>query len=166
MDGSKIVFQRARNGKDEIWMMNSNGEKLNPLGWEGRRPDYSPTRDEIVFESDVRGISNIFRGTVGKKEIENLTKATKMENACFSPSFSPDGEWILFHRKRKGLWVMKRDGTKQRQILPENFATMMGRISPDGMYLAVCAGNELSKGNLYLYTACFKFPRKLVDPVR
>lgn len=61
MDGSKIVFQRTRNGKDEIWMMNSNGEKLNPLGWEGRRPDYSPTRDEIVFESDVMGISNIFQ---------------------------------------------------------------------------------------------------------
>jgi Tol biopolymer transport system component len=152
MDGSKIVFQRTRSDKDEILIMNSNGEKQHPLGWEGRRPDYSPTRDEIIFELDVMGISNIFRGTIGEKEIENLTKVTKKEDACFSPSFSPDGDWVLFHRKNKGLWVMKSDGTKQNKILAENFATMMGRISPDGKYLAVCAGNGPSKGNLYLYT--------------
>ena len=151
-DGNRIVFQVTRNGRDEIWMMNCNGKKQHPLSWEGRHPDYSPTREEIVFESDVRGISNIFRGIVGEKEIENLTKATKIEDACFSPSFSPDGEWILFHKKGKGLWVMKRDGTKQKQIMTRNFATMMGRISPDGMHLAVCAGNIHSKGNLYLYT--------------
>jgi TolB protein len=53
-----------------------------------------------------------------------------------SPSFSPDGRRIAYMRGGEGVWVMKADGTEQRQLTKRGHRDGTPAWSPDGKYIA------------------------------
>ncbi len=56
---------------------------------------WSPDSETLVFGSDQAGLFHVFKiGVDGT----GLTQMTSGPDYNFSPSFSPDGEWISFHR--------------------------------------------------------------------
>ncbi len=155
-DGNLIAFHKDIDSQSEIWIMNSDGTGQRSINLKGRRPECSPVKDEIVFES----IKSEKESIIQIANIDDKRKAKSLTNEkdfCLYPSFSPDGKLVLFFKKGSGLWVMKSDGSKQEKILKTDHPSevMMGRISPDGQKLAVWSGKS-DEGKIYIYNIKYK----------
>jgi len=148
-DGNKIVF----NKKGDIWIMNVDGSSQRPSGLKGHHPEWSPVKDEIVFESDKNKKSVI--QVVSTSEKSKPEALTSQKDSCMYPSFSPDGKVILYFKKGDGLWAMKQDGSRKVRVLRSTSETVMGRISLDGKQLVVWSGNR-NEGKLWVYDIKYK----------
>lgn len=155
-DGNLIAFHRNVDDQSEIWVMNFDGTGQKSTDLKGRRPEWSPVKDEIVFESGKPTKESIIQ-LVNIEDIKNAKNLTSEKESCFYPCFSPDGNLIIFFKKGSGLWVMKRDGSKQERILQTEHQSeiMMGRISPDGQKIAVWSGKN-DEGKIYIYNINYK----------
>ena len=63
------------------------------------------------------------------------TSITDEMGDCQEPSWSPDGERIVFHSYRSGnyhVWTIKKDGTELQQITEGDFDDREPDWSPDG----------------------------------
>jgi hypothetical protein len=158
-DGKGIVFHGNIN--NEIWVVNTDGSDRKFLNLKGRRPECSPKRREVVFESNISGKTwNIWIAKLTDTE-NNLKALTEGKINCQYPSFSPDGKLILFYKEGDGLWVMKKNGSRQQRVLraSKKSVIMMGRISPDGKRLIVWSGSSKSEGKISLYKIKSKVKR-------
>jgi Tol biopolymer transport system component len=126
-DGSKVVFESDRSGKDEIWVCLSDGSNCTQLTSHGSHaggPKWSPDGNWIVF--DVIGPHGA--------EIEIMDsgggKTTRLEAGGLA-HFSRDGKWIYFCRG-DGLWrIPTAGGEAQLIVAGGSFA----EESPDGKWL-------------------------------
>jgi Tol biopolymer transport system component len=116
-DGSKIAFTSDRAEVDDIWVVDADGD--NPLrltSGQGvdERPDWSPDGARLVFSRNGR---NIWAMNAGGTELTKVTDTRRPESA---PAFSPNGNRIAFHLTAKdgriGVWAMRADGTKRKQL--------------------------------------------------
>ncbi|MEO1482956.1 MAG: translocation protein TolB [Myxococcota bacterium] len=122
-DGKQIAFVSSRAGNPHIYVMNSDGTNQRRLTFQGnynQEPKWSPKPGgPIVFTArDERLKYDIFLVDPGSGE---LTRLTQDEGNNESPSFSPDGNQIVFTSTRapgagKKIYVMDIDGRNQRRI--------------------------------------------------
>jgi Tol biopolymer transport system component len=118
-DTTKIAFYSSRDGDDEIFVMDADGENQTQLTdneYTDAFPDWSPDGTKIVFHSDRPwGISfNIFvMDADGSNPVQLTTVDTGIANT--HPVWSPDGSRIAFASKSGGneyeICVMDADGT-------------------------------------------------------
>jgi TolB protein len=129
-DGTKIVFTRdpvsdgvpSNPGIDypakEIYVMNADGTGLTRLtfdSYEERAPAWSPDGEHIVFMARIgtRGanIGQKFEICIMNADGTNLVRLT--DNALFdaTPTWSPDGQKIVFHRTNPPIeiWTVDAD---------------------------------------------------------
>lgn len=95
----------------------------------------SPDGRWLLFDSNIRGSSDIFRLPVGGGTIERLTDDPRQE---FAPDLAPDGRTIAYHRWEGGARrVTLRDIESGRMTdsLPGSADQGVPRWSPDGRYL-------------------------------
>lgn len=131
-DGTKIAFTSHPTSDDpinsshaEIYVINPDGTGLTRLtfnDYEERGPSWSSDGSRIVFMASV----GTHPGTPGQKfEIcvmnadgTNFVQLT--DNSVFdgTPTFSPDGQKIVFHRSPapQQMWMMNADGSGQMQL--------------------------------------------------
>lgn len=123
-DGKRIAFVSSRSGQPHIYLMNADGTNQRRLTFQGnynQEPNWSPRPDgQIAFTArDEHLMYDIFLVHPDTGEITRLTQDEGQRNE--SPSFSPDGQHILFTSNRapgKGrkLYIMDVDGRNQRRI--------------------------------------------------
>jgi WD40 repeat protein len=127
-DGSQLVTAHAgvltlRDG--------TTGVPLTTLGGTGRatQPDWSPDGKHLVYATDAPGTDydwKILGGSIfvldeagGTWSAPRLLVQAQGDNNYY-PSFSPDGEWVLFNRAASGysynnpaaeIWIVKADGS-------------------------------------------------------
>lgn len=81
-----------------------------------RYPDWSPSGDRIVFDSDRTGIQQIFViGSEGGAPV----RLTRFDAPSRGPVFSPDGARIAFQSERDGvraIFVMRSDGSEPQNV--------------------------------------------------
>lgn len=116
-NGGKIVFRRIVAGQSEIFIMNANGSNQTRLA-AGSFPSFSPNGLKIVFSSLRDGSSEIYSMNVDGTDQIRLTD--NRENNIY-PSFSPDGQSIVFVRENAALgnsdiYSMNADGTNQIRL--------------------------------------------------
>jgi Tol biopolymer transport system component len=127
-DGTRLAFVSVRNGKREIWTVDSGGRNER-LVTEGFLPAWSPDGKRLAFtRSDAMGRRQMWvAGADGKKE-QQLT--FKGFNHC--PAWSPGGDKIAYWsgdaRGFGQIWVMGSDGTHPTRLTrPEK-----NDYTPDG----------------------------------
>lgn len=101
-DGKKIAFVTARDGNDEIYIVNSDGTGLARLTnhpARDRDPAWSPDGTRIAFVSDRSGKAEIHVMRADGSEVVRLTFA-----GGESPSWSPDGSRIAYGNE--DIWVV------------------------------------------------------------
>ena len=159
-DGQKIVFtsrpvtdDRIHSIQTEIYVMNADGGRVRLTNnlVEERAPAWSPDGTRILFVCRIgpAGPTGIptFEICVMNADGSNLTRLTDNALADLTPTWSPDGQKITFHRSVAGLtqlFVMNADGTGQTQLTSppgQNAFARWGEVlipgstvsSPDGV---------------------------------
>jgi Tol biopolymer transport system component len=117
-DGTKIAFTSDRDVVDDIWVMDPDGDNPTRLtSGQGvdERPDWSPDGARLVFSRNGR---NIWTMNDDGTELTKLTDPRGRDHR--HPAFSPNGNRIVFNLVardgRIGVWVMRADGTKRKQL--------------------------------------------------
>ena len=115
---NRIAFSSNRSGKAHIYTMDSTGGTIRQLTFVGHynaTPDWSPLQDKLVFSGKDGGHFDIFmmngNGT-GLRRLTHLKKPNGRRANCESPSFSPDGRFIVFSSDVTGtyqLFIMNLD---------------------------------------------------------
>jgi TolB protein len=133
-DGKWLAWVSGRFGNPHIFVasLSWNGDtpkivsdkRLTYSGWYNATPAWTPESDKIAFGGYDRDIDrwDIFMMNPDGTQLERLTlKSGDSEN----PSFSPNGQLIVFQSNRIGdsnakglnaLWIMNRDGSNQNKL--------------------------------------------------
>lgn len=134
-DGKWMAFVSGRYGNPHIFRAELKWEgeseirvvadkRLTYAGWYNATPAWTPESDKIVFAGYDKDIDrfDMFMMNPDGTELERLTIRSGDNER---PSFSPNGQMIVFQSNRtqgrdiKGisqLFVMNRDGSNQRQL--------------------------------------------------
>jgi Tol biopolymer transport system component len=158
----KILFERKDNlGGDGISVINSDGTGETKLTSSWHTFDYSPRwsadGSTIVFARgparDYRDQGNIFTMNSDGSNVTQITTSSDARN----PSFSPDGNQIVFVRSAGNIWKINSDGTNE--VLLAGYSSWVEKptFSPDGTKIAFdnfqCYDNIGACGNIYVMNA-------------
>lgn len=119
-DGKTIAFVSSRAGNPQIYEMPAAGGSAKRLTFQGtynQTPAYDPQGGLIAFTArDERNKFDIFVYHRGDRKI---TRVTQGKGNNEDPSFSPNGNLIVFISDRSGtkqVWVSTIDGSVQKRV--------------------------------------------------
>jgi len=149
-DGTRVAYA-AKPGPDsskEIYILNLTGRTPMRLTfgdkYYGRQPAWSPNSQQIIFEIGSEIAIKPADGTGDKRTLFQGTR----------PMITPDGRNVIYCDNEMGnklLAVMVRplDGSSEPVALLDNPAEEMGRLAPQGDYLAY-QSNKTGADEIYL----------------
>ena len=168
-DGKRIAFASNRDGNRdgnrenyEIYVMDADGnnqQRLTDNDFYDTHPSWSPDGERIAFISRRDGhfigefglTSEIYVMDADGKNTRRLTNNRKSDS---SPSWSPDGKWIIFASDRKGddvnyeIYVMDTDGGNQRRLTNNRVHDTSPSWSSDGKRIVFSSYRD---GNAEIY---------------
>ncbi len=166
--GDKLIFQDQKGYEDsyrkhhtssvtrDIWVYDTKKDEYTQVSsfeGEDREPVWAADGNAFYFLSEKAGTQNIFKGTVGSKEVTQLT--TMKENPVRFLSASSDG--LLCFTQDGELYTMKEGGQPQKlsiqinndtraaddKILPVNANVTQTELSPNGKEIAFVVRGEV-----------------------
>ena len=111
--GTKIVFTRTYpnlNGREEVWVMDANGDNKYWTGIEGGGAKWSPNNLRFVYHSNRSGNFDIYTSNIDGTDEIRLTFSSSLD---LQPEWSPDGQKIAFSSDRNGnfdIYLINSDG--------------------------------------------------------
>lgn len=180
-DGSQIVFTSLKDGDLDIYTMNIDGTNVKRLtttpGYDGG-PWWSPDGTKIVYRShhpqNDQEMAE-YRDLLAQKMIRpskvelwvmdadgsNQTQITHLGAANFGPTWTPDGQRIIFSSNhtnpRSGdfnLYIVDLDGSNLTQITTDPTFDGFPMFSPDGTKLIWASNrNAVKEGETNLFVA-------------
>ncbi|MGI9549008.1 MAG: hypothetical protein ACR2M7_03375 [Bdellovibrionales bacterium] len=134
-----IAFSSDRNGKTMIYTMKAAGSEIKQITFAGHHnstPDWNPQNDEIVFSGQSNKRFDLFtvrsNGT-GLRRLTSLKRSNGTWANCESPSFSPDGRFIVFTSDLSGtyqLYIMNVDDLSIERITFDRYNYKSPKWSP------------------------------------
>ncbi|MGA2409309.1 MAG: hypothetical protein ABSG46_02835 [Candidatus Binataceae bacterium] len=110
-DGTQLAFTSDRSGTPQIYVGNVNGGAARRLTYKGSyntAPAFSPDCKKIAYEGRGDSVFQIYVIDAGGGDPKQLTQAGSNE----SPSWSPDGRYIVFGSKSGGrsrIYLMRAE---------------------------------------------------------
>lgn len=98
-----------------------------------------PLRNEIVFSSDRADptgnprVFELYRMNADGSNVRLLQRASG--GSAFSPSISPDGQWIAYS-SLGDIWLMRADASEQQKLTTHPALDQAPSWSPDGTQIA------------------------------
>ena len=108
----RIVFSSDRKGKTMIYTASSKGGNVKRVTFAGNHnsnPDWNPYKNELVFSGWSDGRMDLFLLSGQGGRIKRLTSLKKSNGAWAnseSPSFSPDGRFVVFRSNISGTYQL------------------------------------------------------------
>jgi Tol biopolymer transport system component len=148
-DALALVYGSTRRaGNYDIRAINADGTGQTDLvatAAQEKWPVYNPTNaDQVAFQSDTAGTTDIWVLTISTGALVNLTAGNAFRDEA--PAWSPDGQWIAFHSNRGGtfdIWKMHPDGTGLAQLTADAREDGFPVWKPDGTKLAFTRNYEV-----------------------
>ncbi|MFH1784252.1 MAG: BamA/TamA family outer membrane protein [bacterium] len=143
-DGTKIAFISARNGYNDIFVMNADGSNVKPIlkrkimrrvdlvHGRGHALSWSPDGTKIAFVGEKNQKNYIYIVDVQNKKLKKLKNNL---DSVFSPCFSRDGQSIVFVGMKGGvndLYMADTSGANLRQLNDDYYDDQYPVFSPDG----------------------------------
>ncbi len=144
-DGKYLYFSSNRGGSSNIWRIaideNTGAtsgvpEAVTAMGATTSVLHFSFSRDGRLAYSAQTEMRNL-RSTSfspAQKTIGKPVSITEGSMQLWFPDPSPDGEWLAANSmgQQRHIFVMRTDGTEQRDLTPGEYRYMWPRWSPDG----------------------------------
>jgi Tol biopolymer transport system component/DNA-binding winged helix-turn-helix (wHTH) protein len=156
-DGKRIAFCSNRDGKTEIYVMDSDGSNVNRLTnnlSDDFGPKWSPDGSKMLFDSERDGNKEVY---VMDADGGNQSRLTRNNATDSATSWSPDGSQIAFASNRDhdntynfDIYLMNADGSNVRRIVDDPEFDAEPRWSPDGKKILFVTGRN---GNFDVYEA-------------
>ena len=171
-DGERIVFSSNRDGNRdgnranyEIYVMDADGnnqQRLTDNDFFDIAPSWSPDGKRIAFMSRREGhfigegglSTEIYVMDADGGNEQRLTNNRKRDT---SPSWSPDGKWIVFSSDRKGdgvnyeIYVMDADGGNLQRLTNNRVNDRSPSWSPDGERIVFASNPDGKHENYEIY---------------
>jgi hypothetical protein len=161
-DGTRIVFSSSNNRPSpDLWVVGVDGNDLVQLtdtATGEREPAWSPTGSQIAFTSDqgTLGSTEIFLISVTEtgEALGSAVQATNADRSSYSPSWSANGQTIVFASDRTGdgdLFTMDSAGNNEQLLtIDDNDAEdRRPSFSPDGLWVIFASNRQ--DGNFQTY---------------
>ena len=169
-DGKWIVFSSNRDGNRdgnranyEIYVMDNDGnnpQRLTDNEFFDTHPSWSPDGKRIAFMSRREGhfigeFGLTYEIYVMDADGKNTRRLTNNRKSDSSPSWSPDGKWIVFSADRKGdnvnyeIYVMDNDGGNQRRLTNNRVHDKSPSWSSDGKRIVFSSYRD-GNGEIYV----------------
>ncbi len=141
-NGRQITFSHDMTGNLELYVINEDGTGLRQLtnsdGTGKLFARWSPNGQWLVLARfrDIQQSISLMRSD-GSGPISDLIS---LPWNVYQPTFTPDGEEILFGSEEGGLisavWSMKLDGSHRRRLTDAEIEAGGPDVSPDGQHVA------------------------------
>lgn len=129
-DGKKIVFQSNRDGSRQLYLINVEDEKVEPLTRETNdcnHPSWHPDGSKIIFTTQVDKRNRLQVVDVMTRKTRSITLQGMDGYMVHNPSFLPDGNRIacVIHTSKEtpdALWTFDPEGRDPVKIGPDNLS--------------------------------------------
>ena len=135
----QIAFSSDRTGKTMIHVMSHKGKNPRQITFAGNHnasPDWHPYKKQLVFSGLANGKMDLFLISAEGTQLKRLTRL-KRQNGTFanseSPSFSPDGQFIVFRSDISGsyqLYIMNLEDLSIERISFDRYDYQSPKWSP------------------------------------
>jgi len=152
----QIAFYSSRDGNDEIYIMDGDGDNQRRLTYNSASdvyPALSPDGEQIAFVSDRDGNPEIYVINADGSGERRLTYDPSEDRL---PVWSPDGSWLAFNSDRAGsldIYTMDGDGYNLAQVTSSPARDGHATWSPDGRWLAFNSGMTKDQWEIYIVPA-------------
>jgi len=112
-DGKRLVFRSGRNGDFDLYAQDENGlTQLTRDVHKENFPSISPQGDKVVYASDREGVASVggpktFDLYLHERKADGswsaARKLTDSQGQNAHPSFSTDGEWVIYTSEDYGI---------------------------------------------------------------
>jgi len=119
-DGSKIAFDSGASYNRDIFIMDADGSNPELVARaDGGWPAWSPDGTRIAFFGRLAGNPDIY---VMNVDGTNMTRLTENNVEDWEPSWSTDGEWLLYVSGAvPDIYVMRADGSETYRLTQDQF---------------------------------------------
>jgi serine/threonine-protein kinase len=120
-DGRQIAFSQSLADRRQLAIMNADGSNIRQItadrSYSHTYPSWSPDGSQLAFYMvpDLSATTGIHIIDANGQNMQQITN-----NDDFEVEWSPDGEWLLFHRKsgnNRAIYRIRPDGTELTAVV-------------------------------------------------
>lgn len=152
-DGKRVIFSRVGENPYTPFVANADGTDVRPLGFPIGPMDWSPDGTKIVYNTSFPTETSSSEIVIYSFETGERTNISNNPAFDANPSFSPDGQQVIFNSDRDGnaeIYLMNVDGTGVRRLTNDPAKEAFQAFSPDGTQIVFNSNRDNEKVGIFM----------------